>query len=234
MAARAGLITGRRIDGRGACLFPPGQSRGPSPAPPASPATAPPQDCCPPGSSAPSSGACASTITRWHQLGLIDTAGTDHRGHPLCPARPAAAHPRAGRRRRTAAACRTRRPPSPAGSSPRGWASCRLSTVYKWHRLGLIDAVTTDNRGRHLYQPGQQTPRPWQVTARTSRSSHSSRARTRKTAGPAGKGVSDVRPPVQQSPAARETTQAAGTVPSRKNNCIKHQRKAQYEASALE
>ena len=159
---RAGLITGRRIDGRGTCLFPPGQPR------PVTGTARIARDRAAAGLLSARQlgaqlGACACTITRWHQLGLIDTAGTDHRGHPLY--RPGQPRPT---REQVAAAGR------PAACRDEelltgGQLAARLgvvrSTVYKWHRLGLIDAVTTDNRGRHLYQPGQQTPRPWQVTA---------------------------------------------------------------------
>lgn len=108
-------------------------------------------------------GVGAGTISRWHQLGLIDAAGTDHRGHPLY--RPG--QPRPTREQVTAAgrpaACRDEE------LLTGGQLAARLgvvrSTIYKWHRLGLIDAVTTDNCGRRLYRPGQQPPRPGQVTA---------------------------------------------------------------------
>ena len=155
-------LTGRRIDGRGTCLFPPGQPR------PVTGAARIARDRAAAGLLSARQlggqlGTCAGTITRWHQLGLIDAAGTDHRGHPLY--RPGQPRPT---REQVAAAGR------PAARRDEelltgGQLATRLgvvrSTVYKWHRLGLIDAVTTDNRGRRLYRPGQQTPRPWQVTA---------------------------------------------------------------------
>jgi DNA-binding transcriptional MerR regulator len=159
---RAGLIDGRRTDGRGTCLFPPGQPR------PVTGTARIARDRAAAGMLSARQlgarlGACAGTITRWHHLGLIDTAGTDHRGHPLY--RPGQPRPT---REQVAAAGR------PAACRDEelltgGQLAARLgvvrSTVYKWHRLGLIDAMTTDNRGRHLYRPGQQAPRPWQVTA---------------------------------------------------------------------
>ena len=159
---RAGLITGRRIDGRGTRLFPPGQPR------PVTGTARIARDRAAAGLLSARQlgvqlGVCAGTISRWHQLGLIDAAGTDHRGHPLY--RPGQPRPT---REQVAAAGR------PAACRDEalltgGQLAARLgvvrSTVYKWHRLGLIDAVTTDNCGRHLYRPGQQTPRPWQVTA---------------------------------------------------------------------
>jgi len=159
---RAGLLHGRRIDGRGTCLFPPGQPR------PVTGTARIARDRAAAGLlSARQLGAqlgvCAGTITRWHQLGLIDAAGTDHHGHPLYrPGQPRPTREQvavAGR----PAACRDEE------LLTGGQLATRLgvvrSTIYKWHRLGLIDAVTTDNRGRHLYRPGQQAPRPWQVTA---------------------------------------------------------------------
>ena len=159
---RAGLLDGRRIDGRGTCLFPPGQTR------PVTGTARIARDRAAAGLlSARQLGAqlgvATGTITRWHHLGLIDAAGHDHRGHPLY--RPG--QPRPTREQVAAAgrpdACRDEE------LLTGGQLAARLgvvrSTVYKWHRLGLIDAVTTDNRGRHLYRPGQQAPRPWQVTA---------------------------------------------------------------------
>jgi len=159
---RTGLLDGRRVDGRSTCLFPPGQPR------PVTGTARTARDRAAAGllsarQLGAQPGACAGTITRWHHLGLIGAAGTDHRGHPLY--RPGQPRPT---REQVAAAGR------PAARRDEelltgGQLATRLgvvrSTVYKWHRLGLIDAVTTDNRGRHLYRPGQQAPRPWQVTA---------------------------------------------------------------------
>ena len=158
---RAGLLTGRRTDGRGTCLFPPGQQR------PVTGTARIARDRAAAGllsarQLAAQIGVCAGTITRWHHLGLIHTAGTDHRGHPLY--RPGQHKPT--RQQVTAAA----RPAAHRDAEllTGGQLAARLgvtrSTIYKWYRLGLIDAVTTDNSGRHLYQPGQQTPRPGQVT----------------------------------------------------------------------
>ena len=159
---RAGLLDGRRIDARGTCLFPSGQAR------PVTGTARIARDRAAAGMlSARQLGAqlgvAPATITRWHHLGLIDAAGTDHRGHPLY--RPG--QPRPTREQVAAAgqpaACRDEE------LLTGGQLAARLgvvrSTIYKWHRLGLIDAVTSDNRGRRLYRPGQQAPRPWQVTA---------------------------------------------------------------------
>jgi DNA invertase Pin-like site-specific DNA recombinase/DNA-binding transcriptional MerR regulator len=159
---RTGLITGRRIDGRGTCLFPPGQQR---PAP--FNARAARERAAGGLLSARQLGAqlgvSPGTVTRWHHLGLIDAAGHDHRGYPLFgsgQARPTPAQVTAAGR--------------PAAHRDQdlltgGQLAARLgvarSTIYKWYRLGLIDAVTTDYYGRHLYQPGQQAPSPAQITA---------------------------------------------------------------------
>jgi DNA invertase Pin-like site-specific DNA recombinase/DNA-binding transcriptional MerR regulator len=159
---RAGLLSGRRTDGRGTCLFPPGQQR------PVTGTARIARDRAAAGLlSARQLGAqlgvCAGTITRWHQLGLIDAVGTDHRGHPLY--RPGQHRPT--RQQVTAAA----RPAAHRDAEllTGGQLAARLgvtrSTIYKWYRLGLIQAVTTDNSGRHLYQPGQQAPTPGQVRA---------------------------------------------------------------------
>ena len=159
---RAGLLTGRRIDGRGTCLFPPGQTR------PVTGTARIARDRAAAGLlSARQLGAqlgvATGTITRWHHLGLIDAAGHDHRGHPLYRR----GQPRPTREQVAAAgrpdACRDEE------LLTGGQLAARLgvvrSTVYKWHRLGLIDAVTADYRGRHLYRPGQQPPSSGQITA---------------------------------------------------------------------
>ena len=210
---QAGLITGRRIDGRGTCLFPPGQPR------PVTGTARIARDRAAAGLLSARQlgaqlGACAGTITRWHQLNLIDAAGTDHRGHPLY--RPGQPRPT---REQVAAAGR------PAACRDEelltgGQLATRLgvvrSTVYKWHRLGLIDAVTTDNRGRRLYRPGQQAPRPWQVTAARAAAA----ARTRKAAGQPVKAsrMSDPRATITSS--NRKQRRTPGTMPSHKSNAL--------------
>ena len=154
---RAGLLDGHRTDGRGTCLFPPGQAR------PVTGTARLARDRAAAGLlSARQLGAqlrvSAGTITRWHHLGLIDAIGHDHRGHPLY--RPGQHKPTS--QQVTAAA----RPAAHRDEEllTGGQLAARLgvvrSTVYKWYRLGLIDAVTTDSTGRHLCRAGQQAPRP--------------------------------------------------------------------------
>lgn len=158
---RAGLLDGRRTDGRGTCLYPPGQAR------PVTGTARLARDRAAAGLlSARQLGArlgvTPGTITRWHHLGLIEATAADHRGHPLYQAgqqRPSPAEITAAGR--------------PAGHRAEdlltgGQLAARLgvtrSTIYKWYRLGLISSVTTDSRGRHLYRAGQQAPAPEQVT----------------------------------------------------------------------
>ena len=160
---RAGLITGRRVDRRGTCLFPPGQQRpartrmaaGKRP-----PATA---TLITGGQLAARLGVAPGTVLRWHALGLIDAPATDHRGLSLY-------HPgqqRPAREQVTAAG----RPLIHRDEEllTGGQLAARLgvarSTIYKWHRLGLIDAVTIDYHGRHLYRPSQQPPAATEITA---------------------------------------------------------------------
>ena len=159
---RAGLITGRRIDGRGTCLFPPGQQR------PAPFSTRAARQRAAAGLLSARQlgthlGVAPATITRWHRLGLIDAAGADHRGCPLF---------RAGQQRPAREQITTAgRPAEHRGQDllTGGQLAARLgvarSTVYKWYRLGLIDAVTVDHRGRHLYRTNQDAPSPEQVTS---------------------------------------------------------------------
>jgi excisionase family DNA binding protein len=155
---RAGLLDGRRVDGRGTCLFPPGQQR------PATRAARAARDCAAAGQlSARQLGAqlgvTAGTITRWHHLGLISASGADRRGHPLYPA---------GQQRPTWAQI------TAAGRDDQdlitgGQLAARLgvarSTIYKWHRRGLINAPATDGSGRRLYRSTQQAPSPGQTAA---------------------------------------------------------------------
>jgi len=159
---RAGLLDGRRADGRGICLYPPSQTR---------PVTGTARLARDRAAARLLSarqlgttlGVTPGTISRWHELGLIDAVTADRQGHTLYPAgqqRPSPAQITAARR--------------PAGHRDEdlltgGQLAARLgvarSTVYKWCQLGLIEAVTTDSRGCHLYQARQQAPSPQQVTA---------------------------------------------------------------------
>jgi predicted site-specific integrase-resolvase len=108
-------------------------------------------------------GVAPATLTRWHRVGLIETAGHDHRGYPLFHA----GQQRPTREQITGAG----RPAAHRGQDllTGGQLAARLgvarSTVYKWYRLGLIDAVTVDHRGRHLYRTDQDAPAPDQVTS---------------------------------------------------------------------
>jgi DNA invertase Pin-like site-specific DNA recombinase len=159
---RTGLLDGRRIDGRGTCLFPPGQQR-PEPFNTRAARERAASGLLSARQLGAQLGVGPGTITRWHHLGLIDAAGHDHRGYPLFSSgqtRPSPAQITAAGR--------------PAAHHDQdlltgGQLAARLgvarSTIYKWYRFGLIDAVTTDNRGRHLYRPAQQAPSPAQITA---------------------------------------------------------------------
>jgi DNA-binding transcriptional MerR regulator len=91
---RLGLITGQRIDGRGECLYHPGQRR---PTRNHMAATRRPTDTAAlitGGQLADKLGVTRSTVHRWHELGLIQAPAVDHHGfnlyHPDQP-RPAAA-----------------------------------------------------------------------------------------------------------------------------------------------
>ena len=158
----SGLIDGHRIDGRGTCLFPPGQQR---PAPFNARAA---RDRAASGLlSARQLGAqlgvTGGTVTRWHHLGLIDAAGHDHRGHPLYRA----GHQKPSRTQITAAGLPAahRDEELTTGGQRAARLGVARSTIYKWYWLGLINAVTTDYRGPHLYRSGQQAPNPAQITA---------------------------------------------------------------------
>ena len=154
---RAGLLDGRRIDGRGTCLFPPGQTR------PVTGTARIARDRAAAGLlSARQLGAqlgvATGTITRWHHLGLIDAAGHDHRGHPLYRR----GQPRPTREQVAAAgrpdACRDEE------LLTGGQLAARLgvvrSTVYKWHRLGLIDASPPTTAAVTSTGPASNPPAP--------------------------------------------------------------------------
>jgi DNA-binding transcriptional MerR regulator len=161
---RLGLVTGRRIDGRGECLYHPGQQRPDRTHMAAAhrPAdTADTAELLTGGQLADKLGLTRGTIARWHQLGLIDAPSADHRGfnlyhpdqQPPTPAQITA----------------SQRPPDAAnlvtGGQLAGKLGLRRSTIYKWYQLGLIPAVCTDTTGRHLYHADQQPPTPTQITA---------------------------------------------------------------------
>ena len=158
---RRGLITGRRTDGRGECLFHPGQHR---PEPARRPAGT--QHLLTSRQFAARLGITSSTILRWTQLGLVTTAALDNHGFNLYQP----GQPRPTRDQITAAC----RPPGTADAITGGQLAARhsvsRSAVYKWHQLGLIRSLGTDGTGRNLYRPGQQAPSPQQIrTARAAR-----------------------------------------------------------------
>jgi DNA invertase Pin-like site-specific DNA recombinase/DNA-binding transcriptional MerR regulator len=163
---RRGLLTGRRTDGRGECLFHPGQQ---SPGPAEQTAARRPagtQHLLTSRQLAASLGVTSSTVLRWTQLGLLTIAATGNHGFNLYQPD----HPRPTRDQITAAC----RPPGTADAITGGQLADRhgvsRSAVYKWHQLGLICSLGTDGTGRNLYHPGQQAPSPEQVrTARAAR-----------------------------------------------------------------
>jgi DNA-binding transcriptional MerR regulator len=153
---RLGLITGQRIDGRGECLYHPGQQH---PDRNHMAAARRPTDTAAlitGGQLADKLGVTRSTVHRWHELGLIQAPTVDHHGfnlyHPDQP-RPTAAQVTA-----------SQRPPDTANLITGGQLADKLgltrSTIYKWYRLGLIPAFGTDTTGRHLYQPNPPPPPP--------------------------------------------------------------------------
>jgi DNA invertase Pin-like site-specific DNA recombinase/DNA-binding transcriptional MerR regulator len=158
---RRGLITGRRTDGRGECLYHPGQHR---PEPARRPAGT--QHLLTSRQLAASLGITSHTILRWTQLGLVTIAALDNHGFNLY--QPGQPHPT---RDQITAACR---PPGTGDAITGGQLAARhgvsRSAVYKWHQRGLIRSLGTDGTGRNLYLPGQQAPSPEQIrTARAAR-----------------------------------------------------------------
>jgi hypothetical protein len=110
-----------------------------------------------------------STITRWHALGLI-TATTNHpaANHPAARFNPYPADQPRPTADQVAAAGRStayRDQHLITGGQLADLLGVARSTIYKWYRLGLIEAVTVDYRGRHLYRPDQHAPQPADVTA---------------------------------------------------------------------
>ena len=193
---RHGLITGRRTDGRGECLFHPGQHR---PEPARRPAGT--QHLLTSRQLAATLGVTSGTILRWTQLGLVTTAATDNHGFNLYqPGQPRPA------RDQITAACR---PPGTADAITGGQLADRhgvsRSAVYKWHQLGLIRSLGTDGTGRNLYHPGQQAPSPQQVrTARAARRHDSGNCQT-----PMPPSVPQATTPPTAIPGIRSSTRGA-------------------------
>ena len=157
---RRGLITARRTDGRGECLFHPGQH---PPGPADKTAARRPEGTRHLLTSrqlAASLGVTSGTILRWTQLGLLTiaapTTAASASTSPASPARPGPDHhrvPPARHRRR-----HHRRPARrPARRQP-------LRCLQR-HQLGLIHSLGTDGTGRNLYHPVQQAPSPGQIRA---------------------------------------------------------------------
>ena len=163
---RRGLITARRTDGRGECLFHPGQHR---PGPAEQTAARRPdgtRHLLTSRQLAASLGTTSGTILRWAQLGLVTVAAHDNRGFNLYQP----GQPRPARDQITTAY----RPPGTGDAITGGQLAARhgvsRSAVYKWHQLGLIRSLGTDGTGRNLYHPAQQAPSPEQIrTARAAR-----------------------------------------------------------------
>ena len=158
---RRGLITARRTDGRGECLFHPGQH---PPGPADKTAARRPEGTRHLLTSrqlAARLGVTSGTILRWTQLGLLTIAATDNRGFSLYQP----GQPRPTRDQITTAC----RPPGTGDAITGGQLAARhgvsRSAVYKWHQLGLIHSLGTDGTGRNLYHPGQQAPSPGQIRA---------------------------------------------------------------------
>jgi DNA invertase Pin-like site-specific DNA recombinase len=158
---RLGLITGQRIDGRGECLYHPGQQRPDRTHMAAARRPTDTPDLITGGQLADTLSVTRGTVHRWHRLGLIHAPAVDHRGFNLY-------HPNQPRPT-TAQVTASQRPPDAANLITGGRLADTLgvgrSTIYKWYQLGLIQALATDTTGRHLYHPNQQLPTPAQITA---------------------------------------------------------------------
>ena len=155
---RRGLITARRTDGRGECLFHPGQHR---PGPAEKTAARRPEGTRHLLTSrqlAASLGVTSSTILRWTQLGLLTIAAPDNRGFSLYQP----GQPRPTRDQITTAC----RPPGTGDAITGGQLAARhgvsRSAVYKWHQLGLI---RLPRHRRHRPEP--LPPRPAGTQPRT-------------------------------------------------------------------
>jgi hypothetical protein len=198
---RHGLITARRTDGRGECLYHPGQHR---PGPAEQTAARRPEGTRHLLTSrqlAAGLGVTSSTILRWTRLGLLTVAATDNRGFSLYQP----GQPRPTRDQITTAC----RPPGTGDAITGGQLAARhgvsRSAVYKWHQLGLIRSLGTDGTGRNLYHPGQQAPSREQIrTARAARRHASAKCQT-----PVPSSVPEGTTPPIATPGTRSSTRGA-------------------------
>ncbi len=180
---RRGLITSRRIDGRHEHLYHPGQPRPPLHYQAQAFARRVAEGLLSANQLADELHVSATTITRWHALGLIDAvhAGDGAPRHPSGQQRPTPAEVTAAGR---PPACRNQ------DLLTGGQLAARLHvarcTVYKWWRQGLIHAVDVDYRGRHLYRADQRAPaQPKTAANRTAATNHTSGPQQRpETVGP--------------------------------------------------
>ncbi|HEX3779222.1 MAG TPA: hypothetical protein VHX38_06115 [Pseudonocardiaceae bacterium] len=194
---RRGLITGRRIDGRGECLFNPGQRR-PEPAENTAARRAPgTRDLLTSRQLATRFGVNAGTVLRWTRLGLIPIAARDDHGFNLY--QPDQHRPT--RNQITAAS----RPPGTSAAITGGQLATRhgvsRSAIYTWHQLGLIDSLGTDGTGRNLYHPDQQPPSPDQIRA--------ARAATRNCQTPVPPSIPQDPTPPTATPSIESSTRGA-------------------------
>jgi DNA invertase Pin-like site-specific DNA recombinase/DNA-binding transcriptional MerR regulator len=158
---RAGLLTARRIDGRGEHLFHPSQPRADRPRLAASRRSPETAHLLTSGQLATTLAVTQSTINHWYHLGLITSPACDERGFNLY-------HPDQTRptpAQITAAGRPPHTGPAITGGQLAAQLSVVRSTIYQWHRLGLIDSLGVDTTGRNLYHPDQQAPHPTQITA---------------------------------------------------------------------
>ena len=154
-----GLITGRRIDGRGEHLYHPDQPRPTAAQVTASQRTDGTAQLITGFQLAARLGVSPSTVYSWFRAGLIEAHAVDNRGFNLY-------HP--GQTRPTnAEVTASQRPPGTSELITGGQLAAKLglsrSAIYKWYQLDLIPAAGTDKTGRHLYQPDQQPPTPDQI-----------------------------------------------------------------------
>ena len=106
-------------------------------------------------------GVTAATAKRWHRLGLVTGHRIDGRGehlyHPAQP-RPTATQISAAQRPADTAKLIT-------GFQLADRLGVSPSTVYAWHRTGLVQPRAVDRRGFNLYDPEQTRPSKAEVTA---------------------------------------------------------------------
>src|SRR5664279_1286501 len=175
---RHGLLTARRVDGRRSHLYHPGPGRPPLLDKTEAAGRREADGRLSANQLAAQFGVSSSTVTRWHRLGLITAVSVEHHGvlYPAGQLRPTPSQIVAAGR---PPACRDQQ------LITGGQLATRLhvarSTVYKWYRIGLIEAVAADYRGRQLYRPDQQAPDPAEITtARTAASTTTGTPRPRK------------------------------------------------------